>query len=96
MKQYVFIPCVELGFNILFSIAQQLKSLYPERKQTLILLSHDRLVGRVKEEKRHFDEVIEFPWFQPSLRNFFRTIQLSSRFTNLLKRKFSSESTFFV
>ncbi len=95
MKHYVFIPIVELEFWLLYSTAKQLKEIYPERKQTIIFLSHTRLDGKFKEEKKHFDEVIEFPWFQPSLIHGLKMLYLSYKFSQLLSRKFSKNTTFF-
>tara|TARA_Y200000002_G_C22616181_1_gene636091 strand:- start:10 stop:1164 length:1155 start_codon:yes stop_codon:yes gene_type:complete len=94
MKHYVFIPIVELEFWLLFSIAKNLKELYPERKQTLIFLSHKRLQNRFKNEKKHFDEVIEFEWFQPSIRHGLKTIILSYKFSILLSKKFNRNTSF--
>ncbi len=94
MKQYVFIPCVELEFWLLLSTAQQLKELYPDRKQTLISLSHIRLAGKFEDEKKYFDEVIEFPWFQPSIKHGLKTFFLSHQFSKLLSQTFPKNSAF--
>ncbi len=94
MKQYVFIPCVELEFWLLLSTAKQLKELYPNRKQTLISLSHIRLAGKFEDEKKHFDEVIEFPWFQPSIKHGLKTFYLSHQFSKLLSKNFTKDTAF--